>query len=222
MTNFWDMPKTVRHEIYRLDLVRDEPITLAKHRLIATHASGGRFFSRRLMPPLLAISKKADREAAPIYYGQNHFDVAAVNQAWSLSEITYPRHFRMIRKITCWWTSTNVREGFLAIARMKGLQELNIRVNEGDMVRQASYSRHNRQIWNIHDEELTQQQQLVLLRWPGMSALMTISNVPVVQFLKTKSHDGRDVGGAIPGGFLETQVLPKLTGIRPASVKKTG
>lgn len=211
MANFWDLPKPVREKIYRMHLVRDGPIAREKHLRIVKHTWDRRQYQRHFMPPLLCVSKRFDKEAAAIYYGENHFVFEPVNEAWLFAHVTFPRHLRLIRKVTCAWQSTESREGFLAIARMKGLQELFIRVNEGLMVRQAIGSRHIRQIL-IPDEELTPQHHLALIRHPGMSAVLSLSGIPHVQFMKAIGWDKSEIGGSIQGGFLETYVLPRITG----------
>lgn len=227
MTNFFDLPKLVRMKIYRLHLVRDEPVSPSEHNLIATRRSGGRTYhgftdeyTRKRTPPLLAVSKQAEREAAPIYYGENHFEFDPVRVASSFAMTTYPRHLRMIRKVTCEWSEDMAREGFLAISRMKGLQELYIRVNEGAMVRNTLNSRHVRQCYYIPDDQLTPQQQLSLLRHPGMSGLLAISNVPLVEFTRLKPPSySSDPSGPLPDGFLQTQILPVLKGLRSHLVR---
>lgn len=221
MTHFFDLPKLIRVKIYRLHLVHDEPVSNNEHNLIASHRSGGRryhgyldTYTQKKTPPLLAVSKQADREAAPIYYGENHFEFDPVRVASPFAMNTYPRHLRLIRKVTCEWGEDMAREGFLAISRMKSLQELYIRVNEGSMIRNVLSSRHLTQRYYIPDDELTSQQQLCLLRHPGMSGLLAISNIPLVEFTRLKPPTySSDPSGPLPDGFLQTQVLPRLKGI---------
>lgn len=210
MANFWDLPRPVREKIYRMHLVRDGPISREEHHQIVKHDP--RTYRRHYMPPLLCVSKKFEKEAAAIYYGENHFVFEPVSQAWMFAYRTFPRHLKLVRKVTCEWEGTVSREGFMAIARMKGLQELFIRVDEGFMVRQMIGSRHLRQTHRIPDEELTPQHHLALIKHPGMSAVLSLSGIPHVQFIKAISWDKNEVGGPIPGGFLETYVLPRITG----------
>lgn len=80
-TTFFDLPKDIRERIYRLHLVHDEPLTLAKHEAAATHKEKKKNYKaqqyhwyltkkNRRMPPLLAVSKKVEKETAKIYYGE--------------------------------------------------------------------------------------------------------------------------------------------------------
>lgn len=227
MTNFFDLPKLVRLKIYRLHLVHDEPINREKHDEVCKHGSGDTHkYTGRNMPALLAISKKADKEAAPIYYGENHFEFDPVFAAYGFAARSYPRHLRMVRKVTCAWKNDLAGEGFIAIARMKGLQELHIRVDEHSMVQQTAVSRHKRQMWSLPAEDLTPQQQLAIQRYPGMSSLLSISNVPQVDFIEFKNYPNpafvRATNGPIPDGYLQTYVVPKLKGIRSQAASLDG
>ena len=118
----------------------------------------------------------------------------------------------LIRKVTYHWPfgygSHNARGGFTIIARMKGLQKLYIRVDEAKMVNHMLYDRHFRQHMTYSNP--TPQQKLAILRHPGMSALLSISGLLEVSFKKALNSDGRKEAGPIPGGVLETQILPKL------------
>ncbi len=74
MANFWDLPRTVRDQIYRLHLLRDDGISKTTHDKIATHVVQHRRGGGRRVPPICALSTRADKEAAPIYYGENRFE----------------------------------------------------------------------------------------------------------------------------------------------------
>lgn len=170
------------------------------------------------MPPICHISRQADREAAPIYYGENHFEFGVAHphnqfgreNPQCLTNVTSPRHLKLIRKVTCHWPCDNAYDWFLRISRMKGLEELYIGVDEKDMVNDAMRARYPKRTWSL--DELSPQHMLAISRAPGMSALLTISGVPMVQFVKRKGYDGAEHGGPIPGGFLETNVRPRLMG----------
>lgn len=205
MANFWDLPKDVRKKIYRLHLVREDPVTLEEH-ADATDFCDYSTSSHRRMPHICFVSHKAEKEATPVYYGENHFDLASA--AASFGWQTYTRHMRLIRRLTCTWPKINAHDAFLAVARMKRLEELCIRVDEVSMVEDRLKDRHFRQDWKCSDP--TPQQQLAILRHPGMTGLLTIQGVPHVEFIKSHNWRGDEVGGPIPGGILETQIKPKL------------
>ena len=210
MANFFDLPRLVRDRIYRLHLVKADPTTREQHDKNANHKPGP---YGRAMPALLAVSKKAEREAAHIYYGENHFDMGEVRTVISFGYFTYPRHLRLVREVTCTWDGMLAGEGFQAIARMKSLHKLRIRVDEASIVHRLLSSRKNsRYIIDSHKREPTAQEQLSIVRCPGYTGMLKISNVPEVEFIKTFNWKKEVVGGPIPGGFLETQVLPKLRG----------
>jgi hypothetical protein len=74
MAKFWDLPKPVREQIYRLHLVQEDPVDLKNF-----DAACGRNWtsiwpeSHRKSPRLLEVCKKTEREAAGIYFGENTF-----------------------------------------------------------------------------------------------------------------------------------------------------
>src|ERR1700753_3109740 len=81
MANFWDLPKHVRERIYRLHLVYDEPITPDEHDHLVKYDSSQTYAAKtsrepKYMPPVFHISTKAEKEVAPIYYGENHFELS--------------------------------------------------------------------------------------------------------------------------------------------------
>ncbi|KAK5116871.1 hypothetical protein LTR85_009131 [Meristemomyces frigidus] len=210
MANFNDLPKPVREQIYRLHLIRDGPITAAEHRKIVKH--GHKTGCHRFMPPLLELSKKIEREAARIYYGGNHFAFDSPVDAYLLCSNTWPRHLRLIRKVTLTWND-NARmatEAFDGFGRMKDLAELLIRVDEKRMLRTMLLRRKAHQSFGWEDP--TPQQQRAVLKFPGMVGLLRLSGIPLVRFLPMKNHDGQDAGGPIPGGVLETHVAPRIMG----------
>lgn len=210
MANFFDLPRPIREKVYRLHLVKADPITRDQHDEIANYSP---ISYGKAMPALIAVSKKVEREAAAIYYGENHFDFGLVRSTICFCYRTYTRFLRMVRKATCTWEGDLAGEGFQAIARMKNLQELYIRVDEASMVRQMVNSRTNsRYTIGWHEREPSPQEQLSIVRYPGYSSLSKISGVPHVEFITTLDYKKEEVGGCISGGFLETQLLPKLMG----------
>ena len=219
MANFWDLPKPVREKIYRLHLVREGTTSVADFDTDVKYKYDA---ASKFVPPICRVSQKAEKEATPIYYGENHFEfgdgrtrrpsVRALLPPYAFAWKIPHRHLKLIRKVTYQWPfgygSVNAREGFLIIASMKGLQELYIRVNEVAMIRDTLPRRHSRQHWAC--DHPTPQQQLAVLRHPGFTGLLTISGIPHVSFIKARNYSGDEEGGSMPGGVLETEVLPKL------------
>lgn len=220
MANFWDLPETVRQKIYRLHLVQEQCIKVGRDYrmgLVPFHT-----WRRTLrLPALFTISARAETEAAGIYYGENHFDVGVVLNVLDLGGIVPRRHLPLVKRITCNWDGPLPGEGFRYIAgRLKGLEELNIRVDEALMVR-CQMSRHNRPRAVFIDKP-TPQQQLSIVRSSGYADLLKISGVQHVRFIGMGPGWPTSIvksNGPIPGGFLETHVLPKLKGVARGYVK---
>lgn len=209
MPNFNDLPKNVRKEIYRLHLCYEEPITLSEHTKIVQYTYGGS--EHRSMPPIMQLSRMIEKEAAPFYYSQNHFLAENVSEMWwSFLYRTWPRHARLIRKVTVTWkaTTTYASEGFKNVGRLKGLQELYIRVDEKAMLKRMLWRRSAWQRTGWDDP--SPQQQLQILHYPGMAGLEALSGIPLVKFAKFIDGKGEESGGPIPGGVLETEIAPKL------------
>ena len=206
MAKFWDLPKTVREQIYRHALMKEEHITIQEHDKIVGFQRA--FKATPRSPPLLRVSPKVDREAAHIYYGENGFEFDSITAVWRFARNTYPRHVRMVRRLTFTWVGDYSGEAFKCIARMKGLQELYIRVDEDQIVHDHKWERYNTPFWI--DRRIAPQQQLAALKQPGMSGLLRLSGIPHVQFIKEINYENELTGGPNPGGILETVILPKI------------
>lgn len=205
MANFNDLPKAVRERIYAIHLERDEPIKIDKHYEMIQHKWA------KNMPPLLRISKKVEKEAMSFYYANNHFIFDNLMDLTSMNYSTWPRHLRLVRKVTFTWRvhescATSIH--FEHLAHFKGLQELYIRVDEKGMVRKMLLRDSAHQRARIDDP--TPQQQLTILRFPGIVGLLRVQGVPHVEFIKLVNKKGEEWGGPIPGGVLQTQVAMKM------------
>ncbi|KAK5136072.1 hypothetical protein LTR08_004122 [Meristemomyces frigidus] len=213
MVTFNDLPRPVREQIYTLHLVQGEPVTIEKHRRLVNykHNYHDNVRSENFSPALLKVSKKIEREAARFYYGENQFDIASVAHAGCLVIGTYPRHLKLVRNVICTWSRYGgATEGFRYLSRLKGLEELTIRVDEKEMVREMCFARDGQLRWS-HCSDPTPQQQLTLLRYPGMNGLLSLSGIPHVRFVERLDYNGEKQGGSISGGLLETQVRSKIT-----------
>ncbi|KAF2215142.1 hypothetical protein CERZMDRAFT_94561 [Cercospora zeae-maydis SCOH1-5] len=218
MPDFWDLPRKVRDKIYRMHLVHNDPVTEEAHEKMCRgrKALGHR---QKQMPMILQVSPRADREAAPVYYGENHFIISRLDPA-ALAYRTLPRHTRMVRRVTCDWIPDlrGVSYAFEGIAKLKGLRELNIRVDEKDMVRQALNSRDKRPHYATFAGEPSAQEQLALYRHPGINGLLSLKGIPNVNFIPRRVN-GKDSGGPIAGGVLLTQIRPRITAPVPKGRK---
>ena len=224
MSTFWDLPEDVRGTIYRLHLVQAEPISVDQHELYVKcedFYEAGK--SKRCTPPICELSRQAEKEAAPIYYGENSFkfgngslEDGSYSGIFRFMMSTRPRHVRLIRSVIFDWTSYggSAQETFHEIRRMKGLQELNIRVDEQAMVNRTLSARYHRQDYDCKDP--SPQQQLTILRHPGMTGLLSLSGIPSVRFTKKTRAGGAEYGGPIAGSILETQIAPRLMGLHTA------
>ena len=222
MVDFFDLPRPVRDRIYRLHLVKtDGPLTLDEHH----DRIGNPALSKKSMPPIMQISRAAEKEAAPIYYGENHFDVGNIDNFWDFASSMWPRHLNLVRGVTCAWTEeTNpyrgrylptygssgaTRNTFVRMSKMKRLETLKIRVDEAKMIGSMSNSRETRQR-QMEEDGISPQRGLAIFRFPGISGLLAITKVRNVDFIKLAGNKGEEHGGPLPEGPLLTYILPRL------------
>lgn len=174
------------------------------------------------MPAICLVSTRAEREAAGIYYGENHFVFGLTksgrdSRVLTFAAETWTRHLRLIRQVTYQcadpysWVGPGfgfAGESFTEISRFKNLEELNIRVDENAMIRRMLVSR--RHVQCSPRRPMTLQDGVALLRHPGMNGLLKMSGIPAVNFVKAFDDSGTEVGGPIPGGYLESVIRPRL------------
>lgn len=213
MANFNELPRTVREKIYRMHLVRDDTIDLPDWRKCVKHNFDYTMRrQKRFMPPICHVSKKIEKEAAPIYYGENTFEFPHLTQLSCFLAESILRHQKYIRRIgfkyecSAWDGCAALRK----VGRLKGLELLTIRLNERSMI-SSMVARHSGSTEWVDDGAPTPQQQMKLLRFPAMSALLTISGIPEVRLLKLHDTCSDKVDGPVPGGFFETNVVAQLT-----------
>ncbi|KAK3656705.1 hypothetical protein LTR22_009684 [Elasticomyces elasticus] len=208
MPDFNDLPKAVRQKIYKLHLTYDEPVDAVSHNrnvayTYAKYAAGQHTF----MPPLLAVSLSIEKEAAPYYYRDNVF----ITHRYAIDVTTFVQdsHMKMIQSVIVQWPDTNATGSFANLKRLKGLKELRIRVDELALVKKQLC--RGKAVRFVTDDP-SPQQQLAILQTPGLAGLMTLNKIKDVAFVKMIDGNGREYGGPIPGGVLETQIAPKLMG----------
>lgn len=210
MPDFWDLPRKVRDKIYRMHLVHDEPITQDAHdKMCRDRKALG--YRQKQMPIIFRVSARADREAAPIYYGENHFILPSLSPDYLVWR-GFPRHFRLVQKVTCDWSpyQSAVGNALEDLAKLRSLRELTIRVDEREMVRRALRRRDNRPQYTSNSAECSPQEQLALYQLKGFDRLLSLRGIPHVNFVP-RTVGGEEEGGPIPGGILLTQIKPKIT-----------
>jgi hypothetical protein len=201
MPTFNDLPKAVREKIYRMHLVYNEPVSHTEQNQL--HELGRVKGSYLQMPPLLRLSKKIEREAAPIFFAENTFSATFSHGMSRIVWATYPRHQRLVRSLII---EVPDRESigyiFKQLPRFRNLEHLRIRVDEKALVGKMLMKRS---AWQRTWEDPTPQQNLAVLNLPGLKNLMEISGIKRVEFVKKIDANSEEYGGPIPGGVLETQ-----------------
>ena len=125
MANFMDLPKPVREKIYRLHLVAEkQPVDFEAyietcgytefhdrddtddHRLLFPRLYKG---EKRKVPPLLHASRKIEKEASLIYFGENTFALSGPEDIRIWRRFAWPRHLRLVSKVLLRrWTSLHL------------------------------------------------------------------------------------------------------------------
>lgn len=214
MANFWDLPTPIREKIYRLHLVQEDPIDFGDFRdacgdFVARPPWPGR--PARAMPRLLQLCKRTEREAAPIYFGENTFLVTDPYPVWQWKERLWPRHMKLIRQMTvnCWRTpdvyGSGYNDGFRQLGSLKGLVKLTVKVDEQRSL-EKFLERHSTIKWHS-SLGCSPQLQLQTLHFSGIMGLKSLTNIREVKFAPMTppvpaNHPGKS--GAIAGGILDT------------------
>jgi hypothetical protein len=218
MANFWDLPKDVRERIYRLHLVQADPIDLDEFQNSCEDDRTYRYLHRgKRMPRLLHVCKKTEREAAGIYFRENTFTWRTPKSSHSWKYLLWPRHIRLIRKVTIeGWSApeqygNGYNEGFRLLRLLKGLQELTLKVDEQKALEKQLTS-HSIIKWHS-SLGCSPQLQLQVLHFCGVHGLRSLTNIPHVDFqpLTKEGRERHGDSGAIPGGVLDTLVRHEIT-----------
>jgi hypothetical protein len=227
MTNFWDLPNAVRKRIYRLHLVTNEqPVDFEAYkkscgndRVRSSHTSQDRQFkpANRKIPLLLQVSRKVEREASPIYFGENTFGLWWLESLFVWKHFTWPRHINRIRKVLLLhWTPRTDAAGnaaFRKLSTLHRLESLTFIVDETQRLRNLlDPSRYDPK--SVHrairwDDSLGFGPQISLqaLRFNGIEGLRSLRGLREVEF---RGRYGPDHGGPTPGGLLETTIKKEI------------
>lgn len=96
MTGFLDLPRRLRERIYREVLVRKGITSYTDFR----NDCKPRSYEEHYAPALLRVSAKIDREAAPHYFGGNHFKSNEFWVLWNFWRRLPPRDVRLVGRLT--------------------------------------------------------------------------------------------------------------------------
>lgn len=219
MANFWNLPKPVREQIYRLHLVQENPVDIISFEA----ACGGKLSpiwgdpkSRRGTPQLLQLCKKTDREAAGIYFGENTFIWDRPHQVYHWKPRLWPRHLRLIRALIIeGWTSPEnygggYSECFRFLSSFPGLKVLTLKVDEQTALEKRL--RHHPTIkWHC-SLGCSPQLQLQTLYFCGIQGLRSLTKIPRIEFppLTDEGRKSHGDSGAIKGGVLDTLVRREI------------
>lgn len=106
----------------------------------------------------------------------------------------------------------SVGKNWQRLSTLKNLVELNIRVDEADIINNMKVGRGTRQYPHpSNNRDLTPQESLAIFRFPSVTGLLSISGIQEVKFIAMENEsDHEKYGGPVPGGPLETHILPRL------------
>ena len=234
MPNFMDLSKPVRERIYRLHLVADEqPVDFAAYKATCGHtepAGAERLPTtntvERLCPSLLEVSRKIEREASPIYFGENTFQLCRPELLGVWKQYTSPRHMKQMRKVALLdWTKfrgASADTAFKGLSALPKLESLTFCLNEEEILRKKlTYPDHrspNRFTTWHSSLGFGPQVNLQLLRLRGMDGLRSLRGLREVKLVKDLdvSKDDLDNVGSMFGGFFETVVMKEIMQPRPS------
>jgi len=219
MANFWDLPKPVREQIYRLHLVQKDPVDLVSFEA----ACGGKptpiwgrpgSHSAKLL--LFKVCRKTEREAAAIYFGENTFTWERPHEVYQWKMRLWPRHLRLIRSliINGWTKPQNYGGGynecFRFLSSFQGLEVLTLKVDE-HMTLERRLQHHPTIKWHS-SLGCSPQLQLQVLHFCGLQGLRSLTKIPRIEFppLTDEGRKRHGDSGTIVGGVLDTLVRREI------------
>jgi hypothetical protein len=231
MANFWDLPKPVRKKIYRLHLVQDAPIATQDFEIFCgrthdhmRHSAGRNSKERRpktkLMPNLLQADRKIEREASPIYFGENVFRLWTPLDISLWVDCLWLRHLNLIRSmILMRWVKIRGSRilhcrkydaYFKRMACLRSLRCLTVMVDE-KLLLHALLNTPHKINWHI-SLGYGPQINMKLLDVNGMASFGSIRGIRRLEFLTERSSDAQEPKelGSIEGGFLETTMRSEV------------
>lgn len=236
MKTFWDLPKPVREKIYRLHLVADEqPVDFTAYRKTCGYTEDVRHGehheskpAKLRRPNLLQVSRKMEREASPIYFGENTFQFNRPEGLRGWKRFTTPRHIKQMRKVALLgWTElrgASADAAFKAFNTLPKLESLTFCLDEEEALKKklgsSDFRSPNRPIAWHPSLGFGPQVNLQLLRLRGMDGLRSLRGLREVKLVKDLgvSSDDLSNAGLMPGGFFETVIMKEI--MQPRSPKK--
>jgi hypothetical protein len=232
MKTFWDLPKPVREKIYRLHLVPEEqPVSFEAYKETCGYTESdnkGYKPAKVLCPILLLVNRKMDREASPIYFGENAFHLARPESLSDWKRFTTTRHMKQMRKVVVSeWTKlrgASADGAFKVFDTLPKLESLTFCFREEDQLREKlghpDFRAKNRFITWHQTLGFGPQVNLQLLRLQGMDGLRSLRGLREVKLVKdlNVSSDDLDNVGSMPEGFFETVVKQEI--MQPRASKK--
>lgn len=163
----------------------------------------------RVMPRLLQVDTRVEREASRIYFQENTFQVTPSHDGGEMFKWRcrlWPRHLNRIRKVVLKaWTPESRFSGddIRRLSFLRGLESLVVPIDEHELL---MYALRCDSGINWHDSlELGPQIRLKLLLARGMPQLRSLRNLRHVEFVLFSGKPG-----SIPGGFLETTIKREI------------
>lgn len=214
MTTFWDLPRSVRERIYRLNLVQETPLVFDEFMKMCGNKDT---FPLTTMPCLMQADRKLELEAVDIFYRENTFQMNVNKSPWRWINLMSRPHIDRIRTIvvTDWDRFVAPADRFFsAIGHFKGLESLSVQFNEQQALRSylQSTAKHAGMKWHIslgHGPQL----QLQMLHFTGIRGLRSIRGLRHVEFVP-RNREAREeiVGdfGPIHDGFLNAIVKKEM------------
>jgi hypothetical protein len=128
------------------------------------------------------VSPKADREASPIFFGENTFQLDACYDISKFLFKIYPRHAKLLHKLVLHWDLDRsyvwYSEEFPKLARFESLSLLTVEVDERKWLSHELKHRADEMRWH-ESLGFSNQVQHKAYFMPGMTAFRSLSSVRV-------------------------------------------
>lgn len=195
MTGFLDLPRRLRERIYREVLVRKGTTSLVDFR----NDCNARSKKGHSAPALVLVSPKIDREAAPFYFGGNHFRFETIRELEEFLRDITPRHVHLMSRVTILFGSVDYAskeqstlERITSMAKARGITVI---VNERDIA--GGELRYNKAIQWHPVVQVSPQLRLHALRTFGTRALQRLAETPSVELREGDRYESRSFQAAV-------------------------
>lgn len=197
MTGFLELPRRLRERIYREVLVRKGTTSFTDFR---TDCNGRRrWIGGQWAPPLLRVSSKVDREAAPLYFGSNHFRSDKLQELGSFFWKLPSRHIHLVGRLTVVFEPSSCghseRKTLERITTMVKARRTTVLVDERSLAVKELCG--NKAIQWHPVLGLPAQLRLYALRAIGTRALQRLAETPAVELREGNRQDSRSFQAAV-------------------------